>query len=187
MPFVSFLGENDGVGEVMVHRAERFLPIGTFTQDVLRGPSAFSVGERELIAAYVSALNQCQFCTGVHSSVAAANGIDEALLRAIVDDLDVAPVDERLRPVLRYVRKLTEAPAKMTQADADAVYAAGWDENALADAVEICALFNFYNRLVEGHGVKGSQDYFERATEFLGRHGYAARTRQAVESKRSAS
>ena len=48
----------------------------------------------------------------------------------------------------------------MTQADADAVFAAGWNDQALHDAVSTCALFNFMNRLVEGHGIKTRSGVF---------------------------
>ncbi len=44
----------------------------------------------------------------------------------------------------------------MTRADADRVYAAGWDERALFDAISICGLFNLMNRIVEGSGIKAN-------------------------------
>jgi hypothetical protein len=43
---------------------------------------------------------------------------------------------------------LTDGPAGVTKADADAVFAARWDETALDDTVAVAALFNFMNRLV---------------------------------------
>jgi uncharacterized peroxidase-related enzyme len=183
MPFFRFLDDNAGVGDVMVHDPERYLPIGTFTQDLLRGPSPFSVAERELIAAYVSGLNQCQFCHGAHAAVAADLGVDRGLFARLLDDVDRAPIADRLKPVLRYMKTLTLAPSRLTQADADAVFAAGWDEQALGDAIAICALFNFYNRIVEGHGIKGTPAYFERVKGFIAQQGYEARTRAALEAK----
>jgi hypothetical protein len=57
-----------------------------------------------------------------------------------MDDVDLAPVDERLKPILRYVRKLTETPSRIRKADADAVYHAGWSDEALLHAVAICAI-----------------------------------------------
>jgi hypothetical protein len=55
--------------------------------------------------------------------------------------------------VLNYIRKLTLTPTRMTQSDTDAVYAAGFSERALYDAVQICCLYNFMNRFVEGVGL----------------------------------
>ncbi len=140
---------------------------------VLRQPSPLSVGERELIAAYVSSLNACQYCAGVHSVTAAAFGLAEGLIDDMIDDLEAAEIDEKLRPILRYVRKLTLEPAKMVGADAEAVFAAGWDEQALHDAVCVCCLFNFMNRLLEGHGIKGSQEIYRDRGERLMANGYA--------------
>ena len=62
-------------------------------------------------------------------------------------------IDNNLKPVLAYVKKLTLTPSKISDNDAQAVFKAGWSEQALHDAITVCALFNFMNRIVEGHGV----------------------------------
>jgi len=71
-------------------------------------------------------------------------------------DVATSAVDEAMKPILAYVGKLTRTPAMMTEADALAVYAAGWDEQALFDAISVCALFNLMNRIVEGSGIKAN-------------------------------
>ncbi|MBP2181099.1 putative peroxidase-related enzyme [Amycolatopsis magusensis] len=138
----------------------------------MRAPSPFSAGERELIAAYVSGLNNCDYCHGVHTVTAEQFGVPEGLLTAALSDLDNSPVDARMKPVLHYVGKLTRTPSRMTEADAEAVYAAGWSETALHDAVLVCALFNFMNRMVEGLGVEASPDYFGTSGKRLHEGGY---------------
>ena len=143
-------------------------PLIDYHQVLLRGPSPFSVAERELIAAYVSGLNACNYCHGVHTATAEAFGVPAGLLASLVADVDTAPVAERMRPVLRYVGKLTLTPSRMTPADAEAVLAAGWEERALHDAVLVCALFNFMNRLVEGLGINAGDAYFQTAAGRLG-------------------
>lgn len=180
MPFFSFLDDSSGVGDVMVHQPELYQPLARFTQHLMRGPSPFSAAERELIAAYVSGLNACGYCHGSHTAIAADLGVEPDLLGKLLDDVEGANVDERLKPVLRYVKKLTQSPSRMTQADADAVIAAGWDEQALADAVAICALFNLYNRVVDGHGIIGSPDTFAEVARRVNRQGYEKRTRDAL-------
>ena len=72
-------------------------------------------------------------------------------------DDDTGAIDAKMKPILKFVRKLTVEPTKLTQADADAVFAAGWDEEALHFSVAICARFNLINRLVMGHGVEHSE------------------------------
>jgi uncharacterized peroxidase-related enzyme len=139
---------------------------------LMRADSPLSPGQHELIAAYVSGLNACSYCFGVHAETARAFGLPEGTLESLLADVDTAPVEDRMKPLLRYARKLTLQPAKMTQADADAVFAAGWSERALHDAVLTCCLFNFMNRLLEGHGCKGSPELFAVRGPALQRDGY---------------
>jgi uncharacterized peroxidase-related enzyme len=119
---------------------------------------AYDLGERETIAAYVSGKNACRYCYGAHKDVAGRFGVDSDLVEALMKDIETAPVADKFRVLLQYVGKLTTAPTSLTQRDADAVYAAGWSPDALYDAVAVCALFNFMNRIVEGTGVEPIPD-----------------------------
>jgi uncharacterized peroxidase-related enzyme len=139
----------------------------------MRAQSPFTPAERELIAAYVSGLNSCSYCHDVHSATAAAFGVAAEVLNSALDDLDTAEIDERMKPVLKYVSKLTQEPAKLTGADADAIFAAGWDDRALLGAVQVCALFNFMNRIVEGTGIQASSEDKETSGRRLHDIGYA--------------
>ncbi|GHJ36919.1 carboxymuconolactone decarboxylase family protein [Streptomyces sp. TS71-3] len=167
MPFLPSLPDNATVMDVLRAFPEPAGPLVDYQQVVLRGPSPLSVGERELIAAYVSGLNACRYCHGVHGAVAEAFGIEEGVLAALLADVASAPVDDRLKPLFAYVRKLTETPGRMAAADAEAVFAAGWEEKALYDAVSVCALFNFMNRIVEGFGITAPDSYFAVAARRL--------------------
>ena len=141
-------------------------------EQVMRAPSPFTPGERELIAAYVSGLNACTYCNGIHTVTAREFGVSEDVLAAALADLETAPVDERMRPVLRYLGTLTRTPAAIRETDAQAVYDAGWDERALHDAVLVCALFNFMNRMVDGLGVHVGPQYAEISGRRLYEGGY---------------
>jgi len=132
---------------------EHVRPLLDYHDLLLRGASPLTVGERELIAAYVSGLNACGFCFGAHKLYAEVFGFDPALVDQMVSNLDAAPVDEKLKPLLRYAAKLKTLPPRLTPADAQAVYAAGWNEQALFHTIEIAALFNYMNRIIEGAGV----------------------------------
>ena len=139
-------------------------PLLDYHDRLLRDLSPLTVAERELIAAYVSGLNACSFCHGAHAIAASVYGVDESLFEALMSDVASAPVDERLKPILAFVAKLTRTPAMMTPADADKVYEAGWSERALFDAISVCALFNMMNRIVMGCGIHGDprlRDAFE--------------------------
>jgi uncharacterized peroxidase-related enzyme len=163
-----------GAARLAVFRArpEVYRPLIDYHEALLRGPSPLSVAERELIAAYVSGLNVCGYCHGVHAATAQAFGVSAGTLAALLADVDSAPVAAQLKPLLRYAGKLTVNPAKITPADAEAVLAAGWDERALHDAVAVCALFNMMNRLVDGLGITGDAEYFAVAADRLHGQGY---------------
>lgn len=131
-------------------------PLCEYHDRLLRDWSPLTIGERELIAAYVSGLNACTFCYGAHTLAARAFGIEESVFDGLVDDVDTAEVADKMKPILKYVRKLTLTPTQVGEKDAQAVYDAGWEERALFDAISVCALFNFMNRIVEGAGLRSN-------------------------------
>lgn len=153
MPLLPSMPDTAHLTDLLVRHPRGLDPLMDLHTAVMRDDGDLSVAERELIAAYVSGLNACTFCYGAHAIYARAFGVCEDLLAAMVADLDRAPVADRLRPLLAYVRKLNTLPGRLVAADAEAVFAAGWSEAALVEAVQVCALFNFMNRLVEGTGV----------------------------------
>lgn len=156
MPVFPSIPGEPGLDKVFRRFPHAVMPLLEYHDRVLRDWSPLTVAERELIAAYVSGLNACTYCHGAHVVAARAFGIDPALFDGLMADLESCAVDDRLKPLLAYVGILTRAPAMLTEGDAARVYAAGWDEQALFDAVSVCALFNLMNRIVEGSGIKSN-------------------------------
>jgi uncharacterized peroxidase-related enzyme len=174
MPFLPSLPEDAIPSDLF--RAFPEIPrakLSEFTQAVMQGPSPFTEGKRELIGAYTSGLNGCRHCYRGHVLAAAQWGIDENLFEKLLDDIDTAPIDARMKPVLRYVRKRTETPSRLVQADADALYEAGGDERALLHAVAACTYLNFINRTVDGIGLMASEAQFRDVAKRLHDVGYA--------------
>lgn len=116
--------------------------------------SALEIGERELIAAHVSALNGCHYCFVAHRRYAEAFGISPDTF----GDMSVDLAHDDLRPAMTaaliYASKLTLSPSDVAQSDFDALIAAGWDEDAIHDIVNVTAMYGFMNRLLEGSGMK---------------------------------
>jgi uncharacterized peroxidase-related enzyme len=185
MCWLKTLPANSGLHSIFQAFPETARPLIAYHEALLRGPSPFSAGERELIAAYVSGLNACDFCHDIHAQTAAAFGIDSETLRALLADLGSAPVDARLRPVLSFVHKLTLSPSRMTATDAEAVFAAGWDDRALYDAAAICGLFNLMNRLVDGLGIEADASHTQFVAQRLATTGYAGFLPLLPEAKKS--
>lgn len=115
--------------------------------------SALSGDVHDLISAYVSDLNQSAFCFNTRCTPAKEMARDESTFRQLKRDIDSAHVDENLKPLLHFVKKLTLTPSQVTQADIEQIYAAGWDERALLDTVRLCAVVNCMNRFVLGLGI----------------------------------
>lgn len=154
MPFFKSLPEDAGPPNVFVKHPDIYRPWSEMSQAMMNGPSPLTPGEREVILAYAAGVDGCAFVLRGHSEVAYAWGFPRGLIDQLLENLDTAPVEERLKPLLAFVRKLTRTPTEMTQADADAVFAAGWDEKALHDAIAIAGRAVFMHRLVAGHGFK---------------------------------
>ncbi len=151
------------------------IPLSQLNQVVMRGDAPFTPGERELIAAYVSSLNACDYCCSEHTAVSEAFGMPAGLLTQLLHDVDAAEVSETLRAALVYAGKLTLSPTRLGPADVEAFFAAGHDERALYFVVFVTALFTMSNRIVHGLGLAtpGPQGMGE-TVERLHSQGYAS-------------
>ncbi|MDT8399648.1 MAG: peroxidase-related enzyme [Pseudomonadales bacterium] len=172
MSILPSLGNNPVVLDVLKKFPATVRPLLEFHEILMRGSSPLTPAEMELIAAYVSSLNGCYYCTGAHTATAEHLGVEKGLVEKLKEDIESSGVDEKMKPLLRYVRKLTTDPTGMEAIDAEAVFAAGWNEQALHDAVQVCCLFNFMNRFIEGLGIKGDPKYFDLAGKRMAQHGY---------------
>ena len=141
------------------------IPLTELHDEVLRGESELTIAERELIAAYVSAQNDCQFCYNAHKVYAEAFGISEEVFDALIADVETAPIDDKLKPIMRFAGKLTVTPSRMVQADVDAVFEAGWSEEALHTTTLVTATFNFMNRIIFAHGLGPNEQLFNERRE----------------------
>ena len=122
-------------------------------EDIKSGFTPLSKEMRALIIAYISRLNQCELFYKAHKEKAEESGIDEAIFDQLQTDISGANVDEKLKPLLHYIKKLTLTPDQITQTDAQRIFDAGWDEQALLDSVSLCAIVNCMNRFVSGIGI----------------------------------
>ena len=122
-------------------------------EDIKGSFSPLGKGTRELIIAYTSDLNQSESCYKAHKSLLKELGIDESVYSQLKLDIDSAKVDEKLKPILRFVKKLTLTPDQITQADVNHIYEVGWGERALLDTVRLCAVVNCMNRFTMGVGI----------------------------------
>lgn len=147
-------------------------PMKAFTHPAMRGPSTWSVGDRELMAAFVSKMNACAFCIGAHTATAAMAYQDEAKVLEVLSDLETAPIEEPLRATLRLLGKLTREHT-VNVGDMRAVLSASVSREQIEDALAVCFAFNTTDRLADAFGffVPGPKG-FEAGAKFLLRRGY---------------
>jgi AhpD family alkylhydroperoxidase len=147
-------------------------PMRELAQQAMRGPSTWSVGDRELMGAFVSKMNNCEVCTKTHAAVAALAYQDESKVSATLSDLEAAPIEEPLRATLHMLRKLTREHA-VDADDLRAVLAAGVSREQIEDALAVCFTFNTVDRLSRSFGffVPGPKA-FEAGAKFLFARGY---------------
>jgi len=74
---------------------------------------------------------------------------DEALVRSVLADPETAPIDERLRATLRFLRKLTLEPTAVGADDVRALHAAGVTDAATEEAVYVATMFNVIDRVAD--------------------------------------
>jgi uncharacterized peroxidase-related enzyme len=173
MPFFKSLPQKAGPGNVFAARPDIYGAWAKMSEALMNGPSPLSQAERELILAYAAGAAGCKFVCVAHSEVAYARGIERGLIGNLLENFDEAPAGAKLKALLAFVRKLAVAPSEMTQSDADAVFAAGWPEEALHDAIAVTARAAFMQRLVEGHGfVPMTEEVATRRAKERIEHGY---------------
>lgn len=148
------------------------LPLLEYHDAILRNDSELTVAERELIAAYVSSLNDCHYCFAAHRDHAKAWGIPAEIFGEMSIDLEHPGVAQRMRPVLSFARKLTVDPPGTAMTDAQAVYDAGFSEAGLFDIISVTALYNFMNRILEGAGIKEHVRVMEMSDEMRRKYRY---------------
>jgi uncharacterized peroxidase-related enzyme len=143
------------------------------SQEIMYEDAPISAALRELIAAYTSSLNGCEFCMKAHAAVAAHLYKDEALVWSAVRDLEGASLPERDKAILRFARKVTLDSASINAEDIATLHEAGWDDTSIFYSIAACALFNFYNRFVSANGGKPVSDQaFRRLGARMAEKGY---------------
>ena len=147
-------------------------PMSAVTQEAMRGPSTWSVGDRELIAAFVAKTNQCEFCTKTHTAVAQRAYGDREKVSTALSDLDTATTEEPLRATLHMLGKLTREHA-VDANDMRVVLAAGVSPQQIEDALAVCFSFNVIARLADSFGFSvPGPEAFEAGAKYLLARGY---------------
>jgi len=163
----------------MAFRPETAKPINELANILLFEPHSLSQGERELIATYVSARNECRYCHTIHGAVAAHHlGGDEALVRDVKCDPQGAAISDKLKALLVIAGKTAESGTLVTEADVAKARACGATDIEIHDTVLIAAVFCLCNRYVDGLATwaPDDPDFYRQRGALIAEHGYTAST-----------
>ena len=161
------------IWNLLAFRPKASLHLARFSQEIMHEDAPISTALRELIAAYTSSLNDCEFCMKAHAAVAAHLYGDEALVWSAIRNPDESALPEAEKAMLRFVRQVALESSSVSPADIEELHGAGWDDTSIFYAIAACALFNFYNRFVSANGVRPvSDEAFRRFGARMAEEGY---------------
>jgi len=179
MPHIKLPEGIPGIGAGFAFRPETAKPMRELAHILLFEPNSLTSGERELIAAHVSARNRCHFCYSSHAAAASSHLGDASIVEKVKADFLSAPVSPKLKALLAIAGKVQQDGKLVTPADVNAARAQGATDLEIHDTVLIAAAFSMYNRYVDGLGTWQPDDpeMYAQMGKQLAAHGY---TRPAV-------
>lgn len=174
MPHIPLEAHLPGITGLLEYRKDTAAPIRELTQILLRGESTLSQGERELIAALVSARNQCTFCTTAHTAAADLLLGESSTCAWVKQDFETAPVSDKMKALLAIAALVQQNGKNVTPAAVERARAAGASDREIHDTVLIAALFCLYNKYVDGLASVTPADpaFYEKLGERIVHHGY---------------
>ncbi|HLH35796.1 MAG TPA: peroxidase-related enzyme [Alloacidobacterium sp.] len=175
MPHIQLPEGLPGIRGAMAFRPETAKPLNELVEVLLRYPHTLTQGERELIATYVSYLNDCHYCQSAHGAIAAAFlNDDEELVKRVKADFQHADISDKLKALLVIAGKVQKGGKHVTTEDVEAARRQGATDLEIHDTVLIAAAFCMYNRYVDGLATVQPRDeagYRERGRK-VAREGY---------------
>ena len=181
MPHIALPPGLQGIRGPMAFRPETAKPLNDIAEVLLHAPNSLPAADRELIATYVSYLNDCYFCQTVHGAIAAAHlDGDEELVRRVKADFQHAAISAKLKALLVIAGKVQRGGRHVTAVDVAEARDAGATDIEIHDTVLIAAAFCMYNRYVDGLATWQPQDealYRERGKK-TAREGYVQMSRE---------
>jgi uncharacterized peroxidase-related enzyme len=164
-----------GIRGPMAFRPDTAKPLSELAEVLLRGESTLTPAERELIAAHVSARNDCFYCATSHAAIASHYLGDEQAVAQACSDPERAPVSDKMKALLAIAGQVQQGGKSVRDEHVARARGAGATDREIHDTVLIAAAFCMFNRYVDGLATWTPTDpdsYRERAAG-IARDGYA--------------
>ncbi len=127
--------------------------------DLMLADSGLSKLEREMIAVAVSAVNHCHYCLTAHGAAVRQRAKDPIAGELIAQNWRAAELPARQVAMLDFAVKLTEAPAKIVEADRAVLRNAGFSDRDIWDISATTAFYNMSNRLAAATDMRPNAEY----------------------------
>jgi uncharacterized peroxidase-related enzyme len=176
MPHIDFHNNFPGIRGPMAFRPETAKPLNELAEVLLRTENSLSRGERELIATYVSSLNDCFFCQNVHGGLAQHYlKCDNSFIDEVKMDFISSSASIKMKALLWIASKVQQGGRNVSSEQIEAAKTSGATDKEIHDTVLIAAAFCMFNRYVDGLATWAPEDknyYIERAKQ-RAEEGYA--------------
>ena len=167
MPYITLPEGIPGIRGPLSIRPDIAGPLSEFTETLMRGENSLSRGERELIATFVSSLNECFFCENAHGGVAQHYlQCDMDFIDRIKSDYSSVDISGKLKSLLAIAASVQKGGKHVTEAQIASARSVGATDMEIHDTVLIAAAFCMFNRYVDGLDTWAPRDrnfYIERA------------------------
>ncbi len=150
MPHIALPPELPGISAALTYRPETAKPLRELAHVLLHEPNSLTGGERELIATYVSSLNDCYFCQTSHGAAAACHLGNTETVRMVHVDFTQAPISEKMKHLLVIAGQVQRGGKFVTRTAVEAARWQGATDVEIHDTVLIAAAFCMFNRYVDG-------------------------------------
>lgn len=165
MPYIELPAGLPGIRGPMAFSPETARPLNDLVNVLLRTnanrpESGLTEGERELIATYVSSLNDCFFCQTIHGAVASHHLGDEdwSLVQSVKCDPASAEISPKLKALLTIAGSVQQGGKSVTSEQVEAARVEGATDHDIHDTVLIAAAFCMFNRYVDGLATWAPED-----------------------------
>ncbi|MDQ3292740.1 MAG: peroxidase-related enzyme [Bacteroidota bacterium] len=152
MAYIDLHNDLPGIRGLMAYRPDTAKHLNALAEALLRSDdNTLSRGERELIGAYVSYLNNCFFCQHVHGALAGHYlHCDIQTIEAIKKDYTVADISNKMKALLAIAESVQKSGKMVTPTQIAEARDLGATDREIHDTVLIAAAFCMFNRYVDG-------------------------------------
>lgn len=165
-----------GIRGPMAFRPETSKHLNDLAEVLLRSDNSLSRGDRELIATYVSYLNDCFFCQNAHGGLAQHYlQCDMTFIDGVKQNAQDAAISDKLKTLLAIAASVQKGGKHVTTEQVEKAKAFGATDLEIHDTVLIAAAFCMFNRYVDGLGTWAPQDrmFYVNRAKSRAEEGYA--------------